>query len=95
MLIHLLSISDYKKYEFFILPIFQKKLNFLLIEIQKSYNIVVVRIKTLHSCRRVGIGRRDRLKICYPQGCVGPSPTAGTILKLNTSKDVFFFLLKF
>lgn len=95
MFIHLLSISDYKKYECFILPIFQKKLNFLLIEIQKSYNIVVVRIKTLHSCRRVGIGRRDRLKICYPQGCVGPSPTAGTILKRNTSFDVFFFLIKF
>ena len=29
-------------------------------------------------CRCVGIGRRDRLKICYPQGCVGSSPTTGT-----------------
>ena len=32
-------------------------------------------------CRDGGIGRRDRLKICYPFGCVGSIPTLGT--KLN------------
>ena len=32
-------------------------------------------------CRCVGIGRRDRLKICYPQGCVGSSPTTGSVAK--------------
>ena len=30
--------------------------------------------------RCVGIGRRGRLKICYPQGCVGSSPTTGTTI---------------
>ena len=34
--------------------------------------------KLKYKCRCVGIGRRDRLKICYPQGCVGSSPTTGT-----------------
>ena len=29
--------------------------------------------------RRVGIGRRDRLKICCQQWRVGSSPTAGTM----------------
>ena len=29
-------------------------------------------------CRDGGIGRRDRLKICYPFGCVGSIPTLGT-----------------
>ena len=32
-------------------------------------------------CPDGGIGRRNRLKICYPYGCVGSSPTPGTILK--------------
>ncbi len=39
-------------------------------------------------CRCVGIGRRDRLKICYPRGCVGSSPTTGTkIARNNVSGD--------
>ena len=46
-------------------------------------------------CRCVGIGRRDRLKICYPQGCVGSSPTTGTITKYLSISGVlrYFFLL--
>ena len=42
-------------------------------------------------CRRVGIGRRGRLKICYPFGCVGSSPTAGTNDKVLSL--VIFLLL--
>lgn len=34
-------------------------------------------------------GRRDRLKICYPEGCGGSSPSAGTTLK-NREKSRFF-----
>ena len=49
---------------------------------EKKYAIIMdVPIKI---CRCVGIGRRDRLKICYPQGCVGSSPTAGTIVTGST-----------
>jgi hypothetical protein len=32
-----------------------------------------------HGSRRGGIGRRARLKIWYPQGCVGSTPSVGTI----------------
>lgn len=34
-------------------------------------------------------GRRDRLKICCPEGCGGSSPSAGTTLK-NREKSRFF-----
>ena len=34
--------------------------------------------------RCVGIGRRDRLKLCCPPGRVGSSPTTGTITFLKT-----------
>ena len=32
----------------------------------------------LNGCRRGGIGRRDRLRICYPLGCGGSNPLVGT-----------------
>lgn len=31
-------------------------------------------------CRRGGIGRHDRLKICCPQRRVGSTPTGGTCI---------------
>ena len=39
--------------------------------------LIHLRITIFYTSRRVGIGRRDRLKICCPQGRVGSSPTAG------------------
>ena len=35
-------------------------------------------MSTKTGCLCGGIGRRDRLKICCPQGRVGSSPTRGT-----------------
>lgn len=40
-------------------------------------------------CRSGEIGRRVGLKIRYPQGCVGSSPSFGTKLKTVT-QDCFF-----
>ncbi len=40
--------------------------------------------------RRGEIGRRNRLKICRGQLCVGSTPTAG--IKLSPSVRVFFVL---
>ena len=36
-------------------------------------------------------GRRDRLKICYPQGCGGSSPSWGTITHDNFFQRFFDF----
>ena len=52
--------------------------------------LISVRVYEL-ICRRVGIGRRDRLKICYPQGCMGSSPIAGS--KKSILKMLFFIVL--
>ena len=41
-------------------------------------------------CRSGEIGRRVGLKIRYPQGCVGSSPSFGTKLKTTRAVVVFF-----
>ena len=51
------------------------------------YRWIVVYFTLLSRC--VGIGRRDRLKICCPQGRVGSSPTTGT--KKEAPVRGFFF----
>ena len=40
-----------------------------------------------YASRRVGIGRRGRLKICYGQPCAGSSPAAGIITKKQKDVD--------
>ena len=48
----------------------------------------MITVRKISRC--VGIGRRDRLKICYPQGCVGSSPTTGTRLNDGMRPEHFF-----
>lgn len=52
------------------------------------YRWIVVYFTLLSRC--VGIGRRDRLKICCPQGRVGSSPTTGT--KKRSPREGLLFL---
>ena len=51
-----------------------------------------VRYQTKSEQRRcVGIGRRDRLKICCPRGRVGSSPTTGTNMNADFGTISAFF----
>ena len=52
--------------------------------------IIFANVKNLRKiCRSGEIGRRVGLKIRYPQGCVGSSPSFGTKLK-NSRTGLFF-----
>lgn len=42
-------------------------------------------------CLSDGIGRHARLKIWCPYGCVGSSPTSGTIKNSLTSCEIFLY----
>lgn len=45
-------------------------------------------------CLCGGTGRRDRLKICFPLGSVGSSPTRGTKFNNRPNWDGFFIVFQ-
>lgn len=55
--------------------------------LESHRNCTRIATKIQERSRSGGIGIRDRLKICWPQGLVGSSPTFGTQLK-NMLKSV-------